>query len=366
MSSLPALRGYLLEEALAWLVRASGYRLLTNVADDPDGALTSAGNGLLVKGRGANHQADTLGEFVYVPPFSLPIRLFVEAKFRDGTTGIEAVRNALGVVSDVNENYIQLEPGRRPRRRYRYVYTLFSTSGFSAPAQEYAIAHQISLVDLSGDAFDWLRSAVGQAAAEVFELEQSLKAQHPKASIPQAKIREAIRRQLETTGPALTSINVPGWWSERIERSLARIATAMHMGLQAADGQELLLGFPPAPFVLTLAAQPPYTMKHFLTFARHRQRHAVGLRRQRVDAHVTQWEVFARENPDAYRLSFTVPDRVEEWIGQSESTRKRVLVIKESLLATIVMYRVHNGHVTVYQLEYRPAELNTPDRPTAT
>ncbi len=53
-----------------------------------------------------------------------------EAKFRD-TTGIYGVRNAFGVVSDVNENYVQLGPGGRPRRRYRSVYTLFSTSGFS-------------------------------------------------------------------------------------------------------------------------------------------------------------------------------------------------------------------------------------------
>lgn len=116
------------------------------------------------RARSANHQADTLGEFVFVPPFSLPVRLFVEAKFRQETTGIEAVRDAFGVVCDVNENYVQHGPASRPRRRHRYVYTLFSTSGFSAPAQEYAIAHQISLVDLSGDGFEWLRSAASAAA----------------------------------------------------------------------------------------------------------------------------------------------------------------------------------------------------------
>ncbi len=103
VTSLAAIRGYLLEEALAWPVRTSGYRPLVNVHGDLDGALTSAGNGLLVKGRGANHQADTLGEFAFVPPFSPPIRLFVEAKFRTETTGIYDVRNASGVISDVND-----------------------------------------------------------------------------------------------------------------------------------------------------------------------------------------------------------------------------------------------------------------------
>jgi hypothetical protein len=64
-----AIRGYLLEEALAFLVRTSRYRLSWTVADDLDGALTSAGNGLQVIGHGANHQADTPGEFAFVPPF---------------------------------------------------------------------------------------------------------------------------------------------------------------------------------------------------------------------------------------------------------------------------------------------------------
>lgn len=361
MGSLTATRGYLLEEAIAWLVRTSGYRLLVNEYDDPDGALTSAGNGLLVRGRGANHQADTLGEFAFVPPFSLPIRLFVEAKFRSDTTGIYEVRNAFGVVSDVNENYVQLNPGQRPRRRYRYVYTLFSTSGFSAPAQEYAIAHQISLVDLSGDSFAWLRSAVATAAQSVYDLEQTLKTG---ASIPRAKLRAAVRQHLETVNRAPTDINTPAWWSEDVDLALAEIAVEMHRGLQAAEGRELLLGFPPAPFVLTLAAQPPYTMQHFLTFTRHRPRHAIGLRRRRAESHVTQWEAFPREHPDAYRLTFTLPDRVEEWIDDSERYRTRARMIEESLLSTIVLYRLRRGAVTVFQLDYEPAELRTQERPT--
>ncbi len=49
-------------------------------------------------------------------------------------------------------------------------------------AQEYAIAHQISLVDLSGDGFEWLRAAVSAAADRVFALERSLKVQASNAS----------------------------------------------------------------------------------------------------------------------------------------------------------------------------------------
>ena len=47
------LRGYLLEEALAWLLRNTGYRILEHKDDDPD-ELDMRGEVLLVKGRGAS------------------------------------------------------------------------------------------------------------------------------------------------------------------------------------------------------------------------------------------------------------------------------------------------------------------------
>ena len=45
-----------------------------------------------------------LGEFAYTPAFSLPIRLFLEAKFYTTPCGLDVVRNALGVIPDVNQN----------------------------------------------------------------------------------------------------------------------------------------------------------------------------------------------------------------------------------------------------------------------
>jgi hypothetical protein len=104
--STPAqLRGYLLEEALAWLLRNSGYRLLVDQSQDPD-ELVLNGNGLCVKGRGAEHQVDVLGEFAFTPAFSLPIRLFLEAKFTRQKTDLPVVRNAHGVIHDINENFV--------------------------------------------------------------------------------------------------------------------------------------------------------------------------------------------------------------------------------------------------------------------
>ncbi|GGY93209.1 hypothetical protein GCM10010300_41600 [Streptomyces olivaceoviridis] len=127
------------------------------MADDKEtnpahGVLEQRPGGLAVRGRGARHQADALGEFRYVPPFSLPVRLFVEAEFTGGNVKPPTVRNGHGAAHDVNEDVVMSVHGTdpsRPRPRYHYSYAVFSTAGFGRAAQEYALAHQISLVDLS-------------------------------------------------------------------------------------------------------------------------------------------------------------------------------------------------------------------------
>lgn len=100
-------------------------------------------------------------------PYHYPIRLFVEAKHRSAATGLADVRNALGVINDVNEHYstdLAKQTGVN-YRRYDYRYALFSASGFAVNAQRFAVAQQISLIDLRGTAFAWLLDA--DALAEV-------------------------------------------------------------------------------------------------------------------------------------------------------------------------------------------------------
>lgn len=97
MVTLEALRGYILEEMLARLLHTNGYRLLVSPEQDPD-ALSFNKQGLVARGRGADHQADVLGELTIPTPFSLPLRVFVEAKYRQAKPGIRDVRNAHGVI----------------------------------------------------------------------------------------------------------------------------------------------------------------------------------------------------------------------------------------------------------------------------
>lgn len=255
MISLDALRGLVLEETLARLLVDSGYTLLVDPSQDRD-ALRAGRHGLLVRGRGADHQADALGELLAPTPFGLPVRLFVEAKYRGRPTGLADVRNAHGVIDDVNQHYARR--GRRsPLRRHDYRYSLFSTSGFSRNAQEYALAQQLSLVDLSGPAFHGLRTLVHRTSVALHDLGTA----HGQIVFPTGLVRTALRLGLGTWSANDPLVEADDQHESARLRALRAadlnpsrpgeaVLPADALAVAAADlsvdiGQSLLLGFPP-------------------------------------------------------------------------------------------------------------------------
>jgi hypothetical protein len=358
MTYRAVLRGYLLEEALAWLLRNSGYRLLVHDSQDPE-ELIMKGGALLVRGRGTTHQVDVLGEFALTPAFSLPIRMFLEAKFNRDPCSLTVVRNAHGVIHDINEYFVH-PSGSQPRRRYHYVYSLFSASGFTGQAQDYALAQQISLVDLSGPSFGWLRDGISNTAAELY----ARRNQHHVTRFPVSWMRHALRVRLGTAppedrvlvqvdalAPAMTT-NAP-----RFREAAGHAIGAFTTMLQARENDELLLGFPAAPFILPLGADNP---ARFIEYAEHRPAHGIRLRRAGSGEH-TEWTASPWEDPDAYRLVFNLPERIESWISENEERRRRrASAIKSDLLADITIYRQVGDEMRIYQLRYEPSELHRP------
>jgi len=357
MTYRAVLRGYLLEEALAWLLRNSGYELLTDKDQDPE-ALGWDRGALVVHGRGADHQVDVLGNFVLTPAFSLPIRMFLEAKYYSTPCQLPVVRNAHGVIHDVNENFVH-PAGSRPRRRYQYVYALFSASGFTRPAQDYGLAQQISLVDLSSVSFGWLKEPITEAAAQLYVLRN----QHLIRRFPVSWMRDVLRTGLGTPSAAETAPESDGFLERfatnapRFRAAAADVLEAFAARLRARETTELLLGFPAAPFILPLTA---HDTDRFLAFAELRPVHNVRLRRS-DSSEESEWVVTARDEPDAYRLTFSLPDRVETWISENEDRQlKRIHQVKENFLATITVYRRDHDGMRVYQLCYAPGELRQP------
>ncbi|MGA4544412.1 hypothetical protein ACPA54_30935 [Uniformispora flossi] len=341
------LQGYLLEEAIAAMLGASGYRLIMDASpDEPE--LDIRGNGLVVRGRGAWHQADVLGEFWYVPAFSLPVRLFVEAKCREARVGLDVVRNAHGVLDDVNENHVVKRFGDAPKRRYQYTYTVFSTSGFSKDAQGYALAHQISLVDLSGPAFAPLRTLVKTLAKDI----RTITADAGNDSVDVLMVRHLMRDTLGTADPG-SAIDPPG--DAELANALRPSVDAFARGLQRSMRTEFLLAFPSAPFMLTLAPEDP---RAFLTYAREQPAHDVMIRRVATTSGLGNWEITPRSAPGAYRLSFGLPEQVEKWIvAVEEQEASRARQMKRTLLSEITVYRLDEDRPQLFQLRYTPREL---------
>lgn len=153
MPSLTQIRGAILEEIVLVLLENAGYRIL----NDNDGVeIRNGHSGLELQGRGEWHQVDALVSYDFTPSFIYPIRLIVEAKAYlpnsniRGKVGINIVRNAVGVLKDVNENYFSFSSQGSNYvykfKRFNYTYAIFSLYGFTSNAQRYAIAHQIFLI----------------------------------------------------------------------------------------------------------------------------------------------------------------------------------------------------------------------------
>lgn len=315
---LSALRGYVLEELLAALLKNSGYDLLVDESQDPV-VLSNQGNGLRVRGRGADHQADVLGQLRLRLPFMHPVRLFVEAKHRDAPTGLADVRNALGVVNDVNEHYSTALAAQSASRyvRYQYRYALFSASGFTDDAQRFAIAQQISLVDLRGPAFAWILDSAARIAEALLTLAEFARL----GSFPVGQMRQALRFALGTwpfgdgsdaplkySDAASSARNAQGASGTADSLPPDRLAD---IAAQAADlDGRLYLGFTDSPFLLVL--QPDDSAETEAVLDSSQERIAVELRFAGETTDRGDWTLTSVDHDREVTLRIALPPAFEE------------------------------------------------------
>ncbi len=314
--SREALAGYLLEELLAKLVQSAGYRLLTSPSQDPDELSTNHSGDLQVKGRGANHQVDVLGEFTVVPPFSHPLRLFVEAKARQHPIRLPLIRNAVGTIMDVNEAWMINYSKNRIRRHYRYA--LFATGGFTSPAQVYALAHHISLVDLSGPEWSDLRDIANEGAEALIALNSARD-----IPIPIRTLRIALRDTLGTN-PDDSPQNL------RYESDLLLLANSLNLRLETAIGSALL-AFPVGQQVLLAR---PDDLESFLKRAGRDPEHQVRLTvaREQSATQARTWVVRPISDIEGtYVLRITLPAVVESQALAESDRRSQVMAAKDGL-----------------------------------
>jgi len=151
LAAVGQIRGALLEEAVLFLLRKVGYKIVYSPNDSIDPTDVREGHsGLELQGRGIWHQIDAIAEQHHTPAFMYPLRLLVEAKFyASNPVGANVVRNAVGVLKDISENYFTKHRvrGSLGSVRFNYQSAIFGVSGFTKPAVQYAVAHQIFLLE---------------------------------------------------------------------------------------------------------------------------------------------------------------------------------------------------------------------------
>jgi hypothetical protein len=360
--SKETLRGYILEEVLAYLIRNTGYELLVYSAQDPD-ELATRGHGLVVKGRGTVHQADVLGQLRWIPAFTYPLRLFVEAKFRTRKTGVEVVRNAVGTLLDINQKISSNEAGSPFRQRYLYAAAIFSTSGFSSPAAEMAFAHQISLIDLGTPDFEPLLDSINQTADAIAakflgpdrternedtEETDALQVEDTSRGAFIAALRRAFRAELQILPEIGQALN----WQQPLPPLLAQsITPALHA---ARDFNELFVGMANGPFMLVLRAADP---RRFLAYADQNPAHEISIRWTSREDNGRTWTLRPRANPDAYELKFRLPEKLSEWVFSSSDVRQAALYAKQQLMSDITIYRYEQDRDLLIRLKYNRAAV---------
>lgn len=190
MPTVTQIRGMLLEEAILHLLRVSGYRTIEQVGSDP--TLNHGAAGLEVKGRGGVHQIDAIADYTVAHPFSYPQRLLVEAKCYSDTypVGIEKIRNAVGVLKDVEEYWVSRGKNGPFKKRYHYQFAFFSASGYTADAEAYAYAQDIYLIPLARSHFIHpLIQSIRSLRSEDFGVESSRR----RIDLSLTELRRAIR-----------------------------------------------------------------------------------------------------------------------------------------------------------------------------
>lgn len=349
--TVSALKGYLLEEALARLIHNSGYSLLTD-ASVCDDLIDDKKNGLNVIGRGGLHQADVLGEFPFSYPFTYPIRLFVEAKFRSRRTGIEVIRKGIGITHDLNQNYqtaLETDEMKLLVQRYNYNYAVFSTSGFSPYAINLAIAHKIHLIDLSGEEYADLRGEIHQRAQNLHDLY--------KGDIPANVVknfRVSVRNELFDLKYDKSKYldDLPGAVLEEV-KSLARFIEGY---------TDLYLASTNSPFIVLLK---PSDNRKFTNLIKGNSNLQASiewkLETDKEGNKSTKWYLYPFSNDTARSeslfLSFKLPYLIEKLILKSKDDKDHLIKAKNSksqyLNKFIFFVRVPDGEGFFVSISYR-------------
>ena len=147
------LKGYLFEVVIIVLLQKNGFERINAAMEPQDRTREIRGDFIELKGRGCWHQIDCPCDFKRLIPFTYPLRLLGEVKFYEKPLEKQHIREYIGVIKDIQENYFVAD-GVRPEEFYprkTEVGVYFSANGFQAESEKLAYAHGIKTISYANN-----------------------------------------------------------------------------------------------------------------------------------------------------------------------------------------------------------------------
>lgn len=139
------LRGYIFEVVIRHLLCLNNFKIITeNVSNR---VRTHNSHHIEIKGRGTWHQIDSPCLYEKSVPFTYDLRLLAEVKFHTREIQKEKVREFMGVIKDISENYfIEGDYSIENQTRYTDIGVFFAANGFQPEAEKLAFVHGIKTI----------------------------------------------------------------------------------------------------------------------------------------------------------------------------------------------------------------------------
>lgn len=142
------LKGYLFEIVIMELLIKNQFSEI-NVPSEANDRVRESRQGFIeFKGRGCWHQIDCPCDYIKQIPFSYPLRLLGEVKFHRYPIEKKYIREYIGIIKDIQENYFVSDElnFQNFHMRKMEIGVFFSASGFQKEAEKIAYAHGIKTI----------------------------------------------------------------------------------------------------------------------------------------------------------------------------------------------------------------------------
>ena len=137
------LKGYMFEVVILELLARNGFH---KVLSRGEKIREDRNRFIEVKGRGAWHQIDCLCDYEVILPFLFPVRMLGEVKFYSKPLTKDKIREFIGVIKDIQENYFVVDNVEIPSNRVTELGVYFAANGFDEQAERLAFAHNIKTI----------------------------------------------------------------------------------------------------------------------------------------------------------------------------------------------------------------------------